>query len=78
VVFGWKEVEYKSWIMDSRPSAGDDTHRARLVCIEELKPKVCEHEVQVINYTHGHPIFPLTATCARCGIKLTATWKAEE
>lgn len=54
--------------------AEDATHRARLVCIEELKPKVCNHEpiaMHMVLLSEG-------IKCQHCGKKLTATWKADE
>lgn len=67
------------------PSEGDrfnDTHSARLVCIEEIKPKECEHEP--VSYSNGCITMPLdelrwflanNAECKKCRKKLKAKWE---
>jgi hypothetical protein len=44
----------------------DATHTARLVCIEEIKPKECEHiPIERLDYR---------IECLNCGCELKATW----
>lgn len=60
------------------------THKARLMFIEELPPKECEHEPETILAT-GHIANPplrnqlarIIPICIHCGIELEATWKAK-
>jgi len=56
----------------------NNTHTARLVNIEPLAPKVCEHDVICKVATSASDPKPWTAfECRKCGAKLKATWSAE-
>lgn len=69
VVTGWLPENENIFIWGAKPSL-KDTHRAVLFSVEKLEPKKCEHK----------PGFMTTydaSTCVNCGVKLTATWKAE-
>jgi hypothetical protein len=51
----------------------DATHKARLVCIEELRAKECQHEIKSSTVTlvsNGDTKFK----CYKCGCELKATW----
>lgn len=67
VVMGWQEPEYKSWIMDSRPS-NDATHTARLAFIQPIEP--CKHE------PFNDSVVPNHYHCKHCGVELKAKWEA--
>lgn len=57
----------------------EDTHKAIIVNIEEIKPKVCEHEPKFIEGTgFGAKIVLYANECAKCGKKLEATWEEVE
>ncbi len=55
-----------------------DTHQARLVCIEEIKPKECEHK-PLVNYDPGR--FGLIIEyrsdmkCHQCGKRIKVTFE---
>ncbi len=51
-----------------------ETHKARLMFIEELPKESCEHRGQIIEYKFGNPTMPLRAKCTQCGVELVATW----
>ena len=52
-----------------------DTHRALLVCIEELPPKVCEHEPRGYSINVGGTHRDKYYRCEKCGVKLKAIWR---
>lgn len=76
-VRGFQEGETRRWIMDQIPSAYD-THTARLVCIDPIVKKECEHRPhqQCRDWESGH----LAAfVCRNCGCSLEPTgWKVKE
>lgn len=53
----------------------DPTHKARLVCIEEIAPAKCEHLVEAFNKTPGEPYTWIAYRCSRpgCGKELKPT-----
>jgi hypothetical protein len=57
-----------------------ETHTARLVNIEELKPKVCEQHtpLYIEGSGFGSSIVLKNNVCSKCGKKLEATWKEVE
>ena len=46
-----------------------DTHQARLICVEEIKPENCEHRGISNNGIHHAEWI-----CSKCGKKLKAKW----
>ena len=78
----WLESQQVVYASDEQcwgPLGGDvpDTHKARIVCIEKLEPKVCEHEPRYEAHMQGKPLYPIETSCVRCHVKLKATWTAE-
>ena len=68
VVYGYDEVGWGDERLDN------DTHRARLVCIE---PIVQEHEcwpVEVNTFEKATLGYGWTTQCKICGAELRATW----
>ena len=57
----------------SRIQKDDDTHKARLAFIEEIKPVVCEHPPSRRIYIEDNIV-----RCEKCGKKLKAEWKEVE
>lgn len=57
-------------------AAQSATHQARLVCIEEIKSKICEHEPNAIE-VHAGILYAMENKCKHCGVKLKAKWEAE-
>lgn len=55
---------------------GCDTHKARLVCIEELKPKECP--LHLPAYTNEGQWDPDRLECGNCGKRLKASWSVDE
>lgn len=58
-----------------------DTHQARLICVEEIKPKECEHELDHARYPHRANCFSFSPLihamfCIKCGAKIRAKWEA--
>jgi len=52
-------------------------YQARLVDIQEIKPKVCEHEPTRYYMKEGNvEVSVYSADCRICGAKLQATWRA--
>lgn len=59
-----------------------DTHRCLAWGIEELKPRECEHN-GVVSFLKPEPpgqygLAPTGYRCAKCGVKLKATWSVCE
>lgn len=71
-----------SWDIFSRePVNAKSTHRAVLFNVEKIEKK-CTHEpaINPLSKKRHHEILRETMyknICAKCGVKLTATWKAE-
>lgn len=57
-----------------------DTHRAKLMFIEEIKKKPCKHEPPVTNDTgrFGRVVNIDYATCVHCGCELESIWQEKE
>lgn len=51
---------------------GEHTHRALLICVEEIEKKPCEHEP--VTAFHGSDDCFIPA-CRKCGVKLKAKWE---
>jgi len=62
---------------------GADTHRARLWCVEEIKPKKCEHDFEVSSQHIVNPprdrasIHEMRIVCPKCNRRLQPKWEAE-
>lgn len=72
VVFGKFIKETYGWSMSESTGLGD-THRGRLICIEELEKPECVHEHSAIYDEHQRKYHDL---CKHCGVELQAEWKA--
>ncbi len=56
----------------------DSTHKARIICIEEIK-RECEHYSSsfIMSNPRPHKGLPVPEViCDKCGLKLKATWSA--
>jgi hypothetical protein len=63
VIFEWSSFNY---------DLPETTHRALLICIEELPKKECEHEI----HNTVAPILNGKAACWKCGVTIEPTgWK---
>lgn len=51
--------------------ASIDTHFARLIDVQEIKSKECEHKIVLAQYLGD------TGECEKCGIKMRRTWEPE-
>lgn len=49
------------------------THKARLICIEEIAKEPCKHTIIEYTLKTGHPV--TSAKCAHCKKTLVAEWK---
>lgn len=54
-----------------------DTHRARLWDVQEIKPKKCQHEAECKSLLTSLPPQPVY-TCRHCGKRLVAEWREVE
>jgi predicted outer membrane protein len=76
------QAAFDKWLSEQQVVYGDklqdvfttykeerDTHKARLVCIEELAPKVCKHEKVTGANTVGY-------ICRDCNKTLKPNWEA--
>lgn len=61
---------YSWWIPETYGDKGVlNTHRAHLVCIEEIEKKECEHRPSHMNMIGEY------SNCVECGVKLKAKWE---
>ncbi len=76
VVYGKPELGQRFWVqmLETGGTFVDSSHQARLVNIEELKPKGCEHEFDLLSTKEPVIGQGLVSECCKCGIKLRATW----
>lgn len=76
VVYSYKNQigNFAAW---ARETQGEDTHTARLVCIEELPKSPCSHQPEYSNKIPGWHHGPESEVeCRICGVKLVAKWEA--
>lgn len=80
VVYGQKNKygimewgQYSDEEMEIETPSLTDTHRARLICIEELAPKVCTHENVGLGRT---PAGKSSYLCVDCNKTLKPNWEA--
>lgn len=68
--------EYTDWyeLRDGAKESGA-THRALLICVEEIAKKPCEHEPRYIDQSYK---LPDVVVCKHCGVKLKASWSVVE
>jgi hypothetical protein len=70
VVVGYIDGNDTHWWNNSERE--DKTHTARLICVEEIKPKVCEHKAVLVERGSGN-LGSGTFTCCKCSLKLQPT-----
>lgn len=61
------------------PSPTPSTHTARLVDIQEIKQKECNHAPSDLwRVESGIPARTFSSQCKHCGAELTATWSVKK
>lgn len=76
VVYGHHMTSTNQWIYGTELNPPDaetpDTHSARLVDIQEIKPKECDHIAE--GYRVDMRGF-MESKCSKCGVNLKAKWE---
>jgi ribosomal protein S17E len=77
VVYGLESVTLSDmYFSSSRDDA--DTHKALLICIEEIKKECVDHVPGYVTKQIDAKKHSVVTTCNRCGAKLKASWQVIE
>ena len=79
VVYGLKSTKLGDEFYFSEHKDDADTHRALLICVEEIERKPCEHEV---GFSTANPKLLLSDQqvfmCCKCSKKIKLKWEWEQ